>query len=279
MAKRTLYISDLDGTLLNSNSLVSDNTVSILNDLIDNKGILFSVATARTPATVIELLQEVHTNLPYIVMTGSAMWKEGLINRRYLRGDEARAIVELCDKHGISPFLYTYNEEGSIIEAFHRKEMTPYESVFVDQRVGTPFKKFTFTDVFPSEALEKVMLVFAAGDYERVVSLHEEAAVRTDCSMTCYRDIFDSSTGFLEAMGRNVSKATAVEQLAAEVGADRIVVFGDSPNDLSMRQVADMFVAPANASEQVLAVADAIADSNNNDCVARWIAADVAAGE
>ena len=42
--EKTLYITDLDGTLLNPESKVSDYSVSIINELID-KGALFSVAT------------------------------------------------------------------------------------------------------------------------------------------------------------------------------------------------------------------------------------------
>ena len=41
-----LYVSDLDGTLLNSNKVVSNYSKNILNNLI-KKGVLFTVATAK----------------------------------------------------------------------------------------------------------------------------------------------------------------------------------------------------------------------------------------
>ena len=44
-----LFVTDLDGTLLNSNKEVSIKSTEILNKLIDN-GVNFTVATARTPA-------------------------------------------------------------------------------------------------------------------------------------------------------------------------------------------------------------------------------------
>ena len=43
---KTLYISDMDGTLLNDGGKVSRRSVEIINELIKN-GILFTVATAR----------------------------------------------------------------------------------------------------------------------------------------------------------------------------------------------------------------------------------------
>ena len=54
MTKKTLYISDLDGTLLNSQSQVSAASRDMLNRLIADNGINFSIATARTPATVVQ---------------------------------------------------------------------------------------------------------------------------------------------------------------------------------------------------------------------------------
>lgn len=39
-------VSDLDGTLLNSKSQVSDYTIKVINDLY-NKGIPFAIATGR----------------------------------------------------------------------------------------------------------------------------------------------------------------------------------------------------------------------------------------
>ena len=72
--KKTLYVSDLDGTLLNDQSVLSPGTVATLNRVIGQLGGFFTIATARTPATVVPLMQEVHATLPFIVIGGSAMW-------------------------------------------------------------------------------------------------------------------------------------------------------------------------------------------------------------
>ncbi len=274
--EKTLYVSDLDGTLLNRNSEVSESSRMLLNRLIKEDGILFTVATARTPATVVRLLSGVETILPYIVMTGAAMWKDGLINRRYMKPERAEYLLDVCRRNGISPFLYTYNDSDSILEVWHAVAMNGYERNFMRQRTGTPYKRFVISDTLPAGVADRTMLLFSAAPYRQVAAAYAEAQRRLPCSMTCYHDIFDPATGFLEVMAEGVSKAAAVKRLADDVGATRVVVFGDSPNDLSMRSVADLFVAPENASKEVLAVADCIADNNNNDCVARWIEVDVA---
>ena len=62
---KTLYVSDLDGTLLDDNSQLSERTVATLNRIIGELGGMFTIATARTPATVVPLMQEVRARLPW----------------------------------------------------------------------------------------------------------------------------------------------------------------------------------------------------------------------
>ena len=76
MDKKTLFVSDLDGTLLNTESKVSDKTAEILNKLIENNNLHFTIATARTPATAVPLMSKVHLTLPLIVMTGAAICRD-----------------------------------------------------------------------------------------------------------------------------------------------------------------------------------------------------------
>ena len=54
----TLYITDLDGTLLNDESRVSDESARIISRL-SREGCMITVATARTAATVEPLLRHV----------------------------------------------------------------------------------------------------------------------------------------------------------------------------------------------------------------------------
>lgn len=257
--------------MLNSNSVLSDTTVEILNNLID-RGTLFTIATARTPATVDGLMKRVCATLPFIVMTGAAQWNGELVNRRYMRTERMEFLQEVCRRYGIRPFFYCYNDTDRIINAYHSPEMSECERVFYDQRVNAPHKRFVLDEV-PVEMHSKAMLMFAAGEYGRIEKAYTEAKAALACSMTCYHDIFNHDIGFFEVMAEGVSKAASVAEIARSTEADEIIVFGDSPNDLSMREVASKFVAPANASPEVLAVADEVIGTNDTDAVAKWIQA------
>ena len=85
-----------------------------------------------------------------------------------------------------------------------------------------------------------------------------------------------SSDGLLEISAAGVSKATGLASLAAEHGieAAQVVAFGDMPNDLPMLAWAGRGIAVANAHPEVLAAADEVTGSNDDDGVAavldRW---------
>ncbi len=65
---KTLYISDLDGTLLDKNAKLSNRSAQIISNLIQN-GMLFSVATARS-RSCIDILQQLHINIPCVQLNG-----------------------------------------------------------------------------------------------------------------------------------------------------------------------------------------------------------------
>ena len=67
---KTLFVSDLDGTLLNSKQTLSDNTKQTVNDLI-SKGISFTFATARSLTTAKEVTKGLDWKLPVIVYNGA----------------------------------------------------------------------------------------------------------------------------------------------------------------------------------------------------------------
>ena len=86
-----------------------------------------------------------------------------------------------------------------------------------------------------------------------------------------YHDIFDERNGYLEIFTAGTSKAAAIRDLAREVGAQRVVVFGDNRNDIAMMQAADYSVAVENAFPEVKAAASEVIGPNTADSVARWI--------
>lgn len=274
---RTLYVSDLDGTLLNSQSQVSAASAEMLNKATAS-GTLFTVATARTPATVIPLLARVEMPLPVVVMTGCAFFNfkaSKLVSPRFMDPAIAASLVEDWRKSGLSGFVYTLDHQG-VLQVYHIGPLSDLERGFIAERCDTPCKVFNVPESgesFMPEDLSRTMLLFgmqpsmpAKEFFDRVSARYGEKIVPQ-----YYHDIFGDRVAMVEMFPQGVNKATALERLASDVGADRLVVFGDNVNDIPMMRLADEAVAVRNAQPEVIEVATAVIGTNDTDAVARFI--------
>ncbi|MBR1543743.1 MAG: HAD hydrolase family protein [Muribaculaceae bacterium] len=271
---KTLYVSDLDGTLLNSHSKVSNGTALMLNRVIEAGG-LFSVATARTPATATGLLTDVHVSLPMLTLSGAGWWDN--INRRYthveaIPPEVVCAVADVMERHGVNPFVY--RRHGSLLHTHHHGEMSEVERRFVAERQGLPLKRFFLDEDDIRHNPDEAILMFSHRGYEQLRPVVEELRRDIPCQVMFYHDIVDPDIGLLEVYAAGCTKADAVLRLAAEVGAERVITFGDNRNDIPMLRAATHSVAMGNAFPEVKAVASEVTGTNDEDAVARWIERD-----
>lgn len=270
-----LFITDLDGTLLNRESRVSDRSAAIISRL-SRQGAMISVATARTPATVEPLLSHTLTTPPAIVMTGAAMWDRKTlqyINPRFISNEAAAQIHEACRSHGITPFIYTIQPSG-IIHTYYSGIPSSKEQKFIDERAHLKLKRMIVNrhpgtddpDTYPD-----TILIFGLGDACKIGSLSDCLRASGICSVSSYPDIFNPSISYIEIFAPGVSKASAVETLKKTMDADRLTVFGDNLNDLPMMAVADVAVAVENALPEVKKAADIVIGTNQSDAVALYL--------
>lgn len=283
-SKRTLYISDLDGTLLDPCGKISQTSATLINHAIA-RGALFSVATARTPATVSMLLSGLNLNIPLVVMTGAALWdiRTGRYSdQQYFNASQVGRIIEAYGHpEGGGGFLYTLasRPEGKdLMEIYHIGPLNELERNFMEERLDSPYKKFFVPESGMSEVPEKIenaVLFFGIQPNATATAILEQLRKIEGINPMFYHDWFSDRFAEIEAFPSGATKAKAIRRLAMKVGAERIVVFGDNLNDLSMMEIADWSVAVANAVDEVKYAADETIGSNSADAVARYILEDM----
>ncbi len=292
----TLYVTDMDGTLLGTDSKVSARSASILAELSDC-GAMVTVATARTPATVVPLLKDCLLTVPAIVMTGAALWNWGTKHRsqcnepkrsemnenfghyedeHYISREDMAILDRAFTAAGVHPFRYIRRQDAEALTVYHSATMNSAERAFYEERARLFLKRFELQSTISEDERGRCMLCFAMGEYDTIEKIGDVIARSTQCAYSLYPDTYDRSIGLLEIFGCGVSKAAAVNRLRRRVSADRVVVFGDNLNDLPMMRSADVSVAVANALPEVRDAADIIIGPNSEDAVARFIAADYA---
>lgn len=268
---KTLYLSDLDGTLLRPDERVSPYTAEVINRFVRSSG-NFSYATARSLVTASKVTAGLNTEFPVITYNGAFVinnaTKEILLSN-YFSSDVAAFVRNELTRHGIYPITYAYingSERFSFIESTVTKAMR----YFLDSRIG---------DIRRREAIDTDELYcgdifyFACMDDEEVLESINEI-FKSDSRYHCIyqKDIY-SGEQWCEILPAKATKANAALQLKELLGCDRIVSFGDGINDLSLFGISDECYAVANAVPELKAIATDVIGSNTEDGVARWLEA------
>ena len=266
---KTLYVSDLDGTLLTPEKEISKASADILNHLIQ-KGLLFTVATARSPATACEILSNLKLKLPGILLNGAVLYdfqKKRFAGSALMSYEAASKALAVYRQAGRMPFLYTL-EDDEICVSYERFGH-PAEERFCQERKGKAYKRFEQRELVLSP--KDVPIYFTMMDKRTVVEpLYRKIQQIPGLKAAFYHDNYED-VYFLEVFSSQASKSLAVLRLKEMLGAGRVVAFGDNGNDVDMLAAADVGCAVGNASPEAKAAAGQIIGSNTEDGVAEYL--------
>lgn len=270
---KKLLACDLDGTLIFDHGGVPARAMRALQNA-HRAGWLVAISTGRSFDMLPGKLKRSRTVDAYIISNGA---------RVILRGGKTLLLRPL--PHGAAlPVWTTLNERGAAANVFFDgkalfvrcayKRMDAARKMPAFVRLGMLFR---FLPHSRSErgirrrickhdtVIEKIGGVFPS-----------EKAAGDACAQIAKLDgltVLTTQGNDIEVTAGNASKGSALMQLCQYFGIDKqsTVVCGDSGNDLSMRAYCGVFVAPRNASRDVLAVADVLTDVVKKDGVAKWL--------
>lgn len=262
---KTLYISDLDGTLLTSGQFVSRKSIETLNALSE-QGLLFTYATARSLITASKVTEGLDVRIPVIVYNGAFITDGGeRLVKNVFSHDEAENIFHSLSEYGIEPLVYSLiggEEKFSYIP----QRLTRGMRNFLDTRKGDPRRRPLSGEI---GMLDGEPFYFTCmDDADSMSEAYEELKNRYYCVYS--NDIY-SGDQWLEIMPKTATKANAAVQLKKLLECDKLVVFGDGVNDIPLFEASDECCAVSNAAPELKTIADTIIGSNNENSVAEYI--------
>lgn len=270
--KKTLYVTDLDGTLLRNDKSVSKAAAQTLNRLID-RGMLITYATARSCHSAVRLLGDIDFRLPAIVRNGTVLADPRTGREREVilfAPDKVQAIRRCMEGLKLCGFVTTYmagKERKLYLEEGINQGFGHYlEEHSADHRL---FPVKTQDELFQGEICYFTFI----GDKEELDPFYERVREGGDWICIYQQDVYNPDY-WLELCPRDATKAKAAQKLKERWGCERLVVFGDSLNDVSMFRIADEAYAVENAMEEVKALAAGIIPGNQEDGVACWLQAE-----
>ena len=266
----TLYISDLDGTLLTPECKISDETASALNAMIAN-GLLFTVATARSASSAAPLLEKLNLRLPVILMNGVVIYdleKRKPVSVCPIEAEAARAALAIFERHHITPFYNRLNQNK--LEVCFTQLKPEANRKYYESRKGAPDKHFVAVNRLTVANDIPSIYLTTFDCYDTLLPAARELAAIDGLTSVLYKDTY-SDAWLIEAFSSKASKPSGAEWIQKCTGAKHMVAFGDNLNDLPLFAAADESYAVSNAHERVRATATGVIASNAENAVVRFL--------
>lgn len=266
----TLYITDLDGTFLNSKAELSKTSKNMINCAIDN-GVQFTVATARTFATVMQMFDGIRLELPLVLMNGVMLYdpvKRRIVSSHSIDKESMKQVISVYRNYGIYPLVYRLKDDYLEIEYYSTDN--PNQMKYVNKRTESSGKKFVYSSDFSVDGKSEVIYIVTLDTYEKLLPIYKNLKKISGISCVFYRDNY-TDCYFLELFSGGISKASAMLEVKNITGSEKVVAFGDNLNDIELFKVADEAYAVENACDELKAISTGIIGSNDNDSVAKYI--------
>lgn len=273
----TLYVTDLDGTLLNDKTVIEKNSLETLNSLINN-GALFSIATGRSYTTAKNILDSIDFTLPVLLLNGVHIFDWHHKKTLYTMNIDCfsiKKILKIFRKTDICPIFYVMKPDGNVTLFYDHANFDLAKRFIADR--SNFFKKEANYDAVIENSLEKVMInhsicfiIALAKDESTLSFAYEELKKVPNISFHFYKD---KSIGALsiEIFSNESGKDRGIAFLKEFAKAERVISFGDNYNDISMKKQSDVFCVVENALDEVKKYADIIIPSNNDAGVITYI--------
>ena len=267
---KTLYVTDLDGTLMRDDKTISSKSISILNRLLD-QGVFITYATARSLSSASRITKDISFKLPVIIRNGTILANPQTREEIEISmfGEELQHIKRALADTTIPGFATAYFGSDEVKLCLTGRMNEGFQDYLqnhsADRRihmVDTEDKLYEgktcyFTFIAPKNELQPL--------YERVKHIKE---INCIFQQDKYRPEY-----WLELCPGNATKATAIQRVKQLCGCQKVIVFGDSVNDIPMFHMADEGYATKNAIDELKAIATGIIEDNNTDGVAKWLKA------
>jgi hypothetical protein len=265
-----LVVFDLDGTLLNRASAISDYTSATLK-LLSRHEIAYTVATGRTLHGARSILDGHSFSLPQAYKNGVLIWHPK--SRRFSSGatltpGELDNVVHACIRAGVTPFVFTLDEDNEST-VYHPPVLTDIERDLI-RSIGTeePVRVRALGELLPDATVTHVNAIGADAAIRAVLD-----SVNDESHLVAYSGIAleGAKWRWLDVHHSDASKGGAIKLLKSLLGFERVICFGDSDNDLSMFEAADESYAPANANDEIKSAATAVIGHHDDEGIARFL--------
>ena len=262
-----LIASDMDGTLLNDDHMISEENLKAIRKA-QEMGRHFTIVTGRDYDTVKPYLEECNLKCECILSNG-AEYRDingNVIENVYMNKQSVKIVFDILNEAGLCIQLMTTNgaymtnkesDKKAVIERFKLFNPKMNEEEVIE-----------FVNKFHAERGMKFLDDTFDNDEKLIAELKNK--IKENTSDLAVASTFSND---IEISDIEAQKGLILAKAIKKMGIDKneVIVLGDSFNDYSMFIEFENSYAMENAIPEIKEIAKYITDTNNNDGVAKAI--------
>ena len=282
-----LIAVDLDGTMLNSYGIVTENTKNVIKNVI-NKGTDVIIASGRPIDSIMAIAKEIGSENYFIAGNGALVYdikNDEVVYEKFMSKEKVLEIIKICEENSISYNVYTdetilatslkynvlyYHKENLKKEESKKTNISIVKDMYdyVKNMNNAKFLKVTICDDIKSVFNSILKKINKIKDIEVLDVSHMSSKTITQGTEEISIEYY-----YTEITCKDVDKWNAIEYLADRINVKReeVIAIGDNINDKKMIEEAGLGIAMKGSTPCVTEVADYITDTNNDDGVAKAI--------
>lgn len=257
---KKMIVLDLDGTILNSNNKVSDNTKQYLNYLKDI-GYIITIATGRIYASALKVTDGASFANYLITDTGSCI---------YDKDTSLTIFSKYIDKKIAEDILNTY-DYCMYIDICNKNKIYKFSDIIEESDIVTTKKSKKY---ILDNCKDISHITIGLSNNDEVYKMYNDIKSKyKNIDVIIMQDSFDNKK-WIEIMPKKTSKCNSISILAKylNINNNDIIAFGDALNDIEVIEKCGHGVAMINALDEVKNVAKHITKyDNNNDGVIKYL--------
>ena len=275
---KRIYISDLDGTLLNNDPAISGYSFTQINRLIA-AGVNFTIASARNIASLRKLLGNINFRLPIIEINGAFItdYNSGehlVVNE--ISPAITRPLTETILENGCMPFICAF--DGKRDNIYYERSINGGMEWFLNDDTEEHTSRIQQIETLEHILNEQVVCFTVIGPYEIMNRLNTAVTAKYGDYLDCYffQNVYSPEWYWLTIHDKRARKELAIQKLIElhGVGPERLTVFGDQINDegmMRLNEIGATSIAVENATEKIRSLATEVIGPNIHDSVVDYI--------
>ncbi len=266
--KDTLYVTTLDHMLLQDNASLSGYTKVKLIELLDD-GCAITLATSRTPSSLLPIIKDIKFSLPLIVMNGAALYdsrSQTYSHCHFMKKECVEELASLADTNHFTLFQHAIHYH--VLHTYYGDFQSDIEEIYYHAMRKLPYQNYVYEE---DKYIHECLYVTIIGSEKQIQAWKDEIQEQSWAKdiVMYFRPFQDHM--IMDIYSKSVNKKEAAFVIKEENNFSRLCAFAYHAHDSDLLKMADRAYTSSDVNKEIIGDAEVIARAENDGVMKRIV--------